>query len=320
VRERCPAPEDLTAHAHGEGGAAQRAAFARHLLACADCRARHDDDARLLLDLKALGAARASVAPLPVAPRPGRAAWLAFAPPAAAALLIATALLLPGREPDVPAAPAVGPLSPRLERLIAAQASDGHWEAEQGPVGTVAEAATGLVLLALQRETEGGSRSPALTESRGRAGRWLAEQVLDPAGARRLAEAGTAAQAVALAALTEEVGGPLGVNARLACEVLLDGLGRAAESPFVLAAARPWLDYALARAEARSLAGARETRRTLALAREPDRFGRPASPLPRPSGLVVEDCTPLRLALEALRDEAPVRALALGPACRLGDL
>src|SRR5262245_706995 len=88
VSHGCPEGEALTALVHGEGTHAERAALLRHVLACPVCRPEHDATERVLLGLRAVGAARASGAP-PVAPRydaePARARFL---PPLVAAAAI----------------------------------------------------------------------------------------------------------------------------------------------------------------------------------------------------------------------------------------
>ncbi len=327
----CPQGADLTAHAHGEGDTARRARVARHLLACAPCRSRHDADARLLLELRALGAARSLPPPPLVAQRTRR--WLAFVPPVAAAVLVGVALLAPGSpEPRAPEARTVAsasqaphPARPtatrsagkeRLAQLLGSQAEDGHWEAEDGPLGADDACATGVVLLALLHEGALGAGSESLDLAVRLGSRWLAERLADPDPALHALAA--APRAVLLAALARTLGTNKDAALAPSSAALLEDLTTRLAQGQVDSAALPWVDYALAAAEEAELPGARAARREL-LTRVPSavlaRQARPPSPALLTSAVPV-DCTPLRSAIEVLRDEPPVRTLALGPACR----
>ncbi len=327
----CPPGADLTAHAHGEGDSAQRARVARHLLACGPCRGRHDADARLLLELRALGAARSLPPPPQVAVRSRR--WLAYVPPVAAAVLVGLALLAPTTpEQRAPEPRAVASATPerrpphatsattagqeRLAQLLGSQAEDGHWEAEGGSLGADDASATGVVLLALLHEGALGAGSEALDLAVRSGSRWLAARLAgaDP-GLHALPAAPRAVLLAALARTLYTTKDP--ALAPSSAALLADLTARLARGE-VDSAAQPWVDYALAAAEEAALPGARAARREL-LAQVPRAaLGPQARPLSPPllASSVPLDCTPLRSAIEVLRDEPPVRTLALGPACR----
>jgi|GEM_PF-5216027 len=321
----CPPGADLTAHAHGEGDVGRRAALARHLLSCTPCRGRHDADARLLLELRALGAAR-SLPPPPLL-HAARRRWPAYIPPVAAAVMIGLALLLPStREPrPVRVTEAAKMLRPqpgrgageeRLAQLLGAQAPDGHWDAEDGPLGADDACATGVVLLALLHEGALGAGGEALELAVRSGSRWLAGRLATPdAALHALAPAQRAVLLAALARSLRTNGDPTLARPSAA---LLDDLTTRLAQGRIEPAAMPWVDYALAAAEAADLRGARAARREL-LTQLPSAMlaqqALPPSPYPDVTAVAL-DCTPLRSAIEVLREEPPVRTLALGPACR----
>jgi hypothetical protein len=336
----CPAPEDLTAHAHHEGDGPTRARIARHLLACGACRTAHDADVALFTDLAALGAMRSvpppaePQAPVPVAARGprGLTAWL---PPVAAAAVIGLALLLPtGREPQAGASdPAVAMTagaegssasapSARLVQLLGAQADDGRWAAEAGPLAQHDCASTALVLLALHHEREMArgtlDRLPGLVDALGSGTGWLLERLEAPD--RPLADLPTAERSVLLAALARSFAQAPSERLRTHTAAVLHTLERtlAREGADLAVSTRPWIAYALEAAERAGVDGAAELRRDVEptgwLAASGDRTG---AAFPRLTPMASDaPCSPLRSALEVLRDEPPLRTLALGPPCR----
>lgn len=347
----CPAPEDLTALAHGEGSVEERAALLRHVLACPPCHAEHEAARAMLLRLAALGAARASGAdlrasaagpasaePLPTAaPRP-RLGWLLGAlPPVAAALLVALTLTLPrptgdaddGAPPEGTGLAAAGaapaPLrlahGPRLAdvvvtQLLAAQAADGRWHADGELSGLPGDAcATGVVLLALLRDGAASLERASVEAAVVAATRWLEAE---SSALCRTGEHGLdrlRAQAVLSAALLRVGELRPDVRTQEALERLLEGLVAGAEEGAADRATRPWLEYALASAETQGWRAAGRARRLLPEAPR----GAPRE-TPEAGAEAPRTCTALGLALEALRDAPPVRTLALAPVCRVAAL
>lgn len=329
----CPPGEALTAHAHGEGDGPTRAALARHLLACPACHAAHDSDASLFTALAALGAARSVAPPATAAPAPLRRAsrgWTAWLPPLAAAGLVAVALLVPIDRPrtpltvHLPTAQQAGGLSQaRIAPLLGAQAPDGHWAAEAGPLGSQPCAATAVVLLALLRER--AQAGPDLAEDASVA--WALERGTDylldrlERPDRTLRDLSTAERAVLLAALSQASIATPSTRLASATRTLVDDVRRRLAGAAPEATSLPWLDYALAAATEADVPGAQSLRDDLESrgpgapwrAQEPARL--PVLPASTPSDPTVA-CTPVRAALDLLRDEPPLRTLALGPSCR----
>lgn len=323
----CPAGEDLSAYALGEGSPAGRAGLARHLLACTACRAACEDDQRLVLGLRALGAARSLPAQAPPAPVRARR-WLAWAPPLAASLLVGLALLLPSDGEERGAPPAPGPaqalasdLPAHAQHLLATQRADGSWPGEAGADERTATALALLALDTLPQAAAPGSGPGPLGAARARGLRLLASSV-GPVGQGARREA-AAAQALLLSALCGPGAGQLEPLARPAAESLLHALLRRAQDGMLDASSLPWVAYALARAEGCDLPAAGRLRASLpreALAAAADPGGPPGllGPLHGRGGASEGvPCTPLRTALEVLHDAPPLRGLALGPACRL---
>ncbi|MFM8980259.1 MAG: anti-sigma factor family protein [Planctomycetia bacterium] len=333
----CPPGEDLSAYALGEGSAERRAGLARHLLACGACRAACEDDQRLVLGLRALGAARSLPAPAehrPVAaaatapgpatsPRLRRA--LAVVPPLAAALLVGLALLLPRRGEQGPAAavrpePSAAGLPPHAQHLLATQRPDGSWPGEAGVAGADDRTSTALALLALDTLPQHAEASLSAARAKGLA---LLARSVGPTGQGARREA-TPTQALLLAALCGPGAPGLAPATQPAAQALLHVLLQRASEGLLEAAALPWVAYALSRAEGCDLPGSERLRASLprealdapaavpgALAwvgAVPGQAVQPAEGVP---------CTPLRTALEVLRAEPPLRGLALGPACRM---
>lgn len=332
----CPAGEDLTALAHGEGTAEERARLLRHVLACPTCREAHAQAQAVLLSLADLGAARATHAPpRAITPAAGRWGWL-LAPPAAAAALVGALLLtsapVPQAEPAASRAaapasaapdpasgaapqPAVGdPTGGGWTRLLAAQERDGRWAHDAALAAVPGDAsATGLALLALLRDGDAALRRPGVDTAVAEGTRWLEAQTdgLTEAAGAGLDHLRTAA-VVGSALLRAHALRP-DARTQAAIERLLPALTDAVPVGSDDHATRPWLAYAFDLAQAGGWRQAHRAQRALA--------ARP--PAPAPEGLRAErgpaeavECTPLGLALEALREEPPVRTLAMALACR----
>lgn len=326
VRAGCPAPEELTALAHGEGQGAARSALLRHVMSCATCRADHAAAERMLLALRGLGAARASQAPVgspPRRPRPLRWAWV---PPAVAAAAVALALLGPlnsGPEgtptTTLPMRSAAGTPSAivaqpgNLEALLAAQEPDGYWAAEPGLEGRAGhEAATALVLLGLLHPGAEALRDPALARAVASGSRWLAGRAAGLTLGERASPADVRTRAVVSAALLRTQHLTQDSALRPAARSLLAAVTRDAEAS-ADHVSRPWLDYALATAQEAGWAGAGRDRRTLAAAPRPvepspDLDPRASRSVEREAGVAG---TPVRWALEALRNEPSLSRFAL---------
>jgi hypothetical protein len=340
---RCPDGEALTAHAHGEGDVATRAAMARHLLSCPACHAQHDQDAELFVGLAALGATRSAVPSAAAATArtaehsletrsleahgPGTRRWTAWLPPVAAAVLVGAALLLPSGGDDErlavePSAPRIAPSASyaRVGSMLEAQAPDGHWAAEAGPLGSQPCAATAVVLLALLHEREGGgaalSSDPSLTASLERGAGYLLARLERPDAT--LHALPTAERAVLLAALARTSLAAPSARLTAAARTLVDDMRQRLALAPPDASSVPWLDYALEAAVLARVPGAEAVREGLDGA-DQDAAWRTAPQPARFPTLDTSDapaCTPVRSALEVLRDEPPLRLLALGPTCR----
>ncbi len=340
----CPPPEDLTALAHGEGSAEERARLLRHLLGCPPCHALHGAALAVLGALADAGAARATRAPWPgpAAQGASRAAWgWSLLPPAAAAAVVAGLLLLPaaapaapardpaGAVPRPPAESASGPGAPagtgaaavqpegglseeaRL-RLLAGQAGDGRWPALGAGPGPGGEAsATALALLALLKAGPPTAGDPATLVAVSAALRWLEAEA--PALARRAPTGLDHVRAAALAttALLRAQRVQPDARTEAGLGLLLPALAAAVPAGAADHATRPWLEQALALAEQQGSRPAARAHRVLAAVPAP-----PSPDAPRPRPPPTHDCTAVDLALEALREEPPVRLLALAPRCR----
>jgi hypothetical protein len=326
ARAGCPAPEDLTALAHGEGRGETRSVLLRHVLSCPACRAEHAASERMLLALRGLGAARASQAPLgprPLRSRPLRWAWV---PPAVAAAAVALALLAPFESRPRAAMPAPAPerrmatqgnapSSARTEQnvlaLLAAQQPDGRWTAEPGLESRSGdEAATALVLLALLHPGAEALRHGPLASAVATGSRWLVGRAAGLGSSERAGPADVRTRAVVSAALLRAESLTHDPSLKAPARSLLAAVTRDAEgaSDHV---SRPWLDYALTMAQEAGWAGAERDRRTLAASPRPvepspDLRARGSATPTRADGATG---TAVGRAIEALRDEPSLKPL-----------
>jgi hypothetical protein len=247
-----------------------------------------------------------------------------WVPPAVAAAAVAFALLVPlgtrAPRPEgsprvaraVPAAAAT-PLVPparNVAALLAAQEPDGRWAADPGLGGRAGdEAATALVLLALLQPGARALEHEPLARATATGSRWLAGRAagLSPgAGPKEVrARAVVAAALLRVGSLTRDPA------LRPVAKDLLAAVTKdaAADADHV---SRPWLEHALRAAEQAGWAGAEDERRALAAAPrpvEPSPSVAPRAPARSPAA-AASAATPMRLALDTLRDEPALASSA----------
>jgi hypothetical protein len=243
---------------------------------------------------------------------------------------VAVALLVPTERSGTPGTvllpatpPAEGVAHARIAPLLGAQAPDGHWAAEAGPLGSQPCAATAVVLLALLRErAQAGpdlAQDAAVAWALERGTAYLLDRMERPD--RTLRDLSTAERAVLLATLSHASIAAPSPRLASATRILVEDVRRRLAGAAPEATSLPWLDYALAAATQAEVPGAASLREDLEArgpgapwrAQEPARL--PGLPASAPTEPTVA-CTPVRSALDLLRDEPPLRMLALGPACR----
>jgi hypothetical protein len=235
----CPAPEDLTALAHGELDGAERETLSRHVLACAGCRAEYGASRRLLRGLLELGEGWRGLVPA----RSGAWRPVALGAGLAAAFLVAFLLPLPGGARVDSTASAE-----EVATLLETQRPDGSWPADSRMGGPDRdESATALALLALLPSDAEALRDGPVARAVAEGSRWLLDRQRSRAPAASSALADDAVSTLALLGLydvTRDAG------LRSALDRSVRRLARADASALRDPAVLPWVERALARARA----------------------------------------------------------------------